>query len=50
MTTKLAKWASELDQIVKSRLRMTGQAKFLPSVARLIYDWMQFEDYLGNVG
>ena len=28
---------------------MTEQAKFLPSVAGLIYDWLRFEDYLGNV-
>ena len=29
---------------------MTEQAKFLPSVVGLIYDWLRFEDYLGNVG
>lgn len=29
---------------------MTEQAKFLPSVAGLIYNSLRFEDYLGNVG
>ena len=29
---------------------MTKRAKFLPSVVGLIYDWLRFEDYLGNVG
>jgi site-specific recombinase XerD len=29
---------------------MAGQVRFLPSVAGQIYDCLQFEDYLGNVG
>ena len=50
MTTKLAKWASEHDQIIKSRLSYGHQAKSLPSEAGLAYDWLRFKGYLGNVG
>ena len=50
MTTKLAKWASEHDQIIKSRLSYGHQAKSLPSEAGLAYDWLRFNGYLGNVG
>ena len=50
MTTKLAKWASEHDQIIKSRLSYGHQAKSLPSEAGFVYDWLRFNGYLGNVG
>ena len=50
MTTKLAKWASEHDQIIKSRLSYGHQAKSLLSEAGLAYDWLIFNGYLGNVG
>ena len=50
MTTKLAKWASEHDQIIKSRLSYGHQAKLLSSVTYLAYEWLRFEGYLGNVG
>ena len=50
MTTKLAKWASEHDQIIKSRLSYGHQAKSLPSEAGLAYDWLRFNDYLGKPG
>lgn len=49
MTTKLAKWASEHDQIIKSRLSYGHQPKFLPAVAGMVYDWLRFKGYLGNV-
>ena len=35
MTTKLAEWASEHDQIIKSGLSCGHQEKFLPSAAGL---------------
>jgi len=50
MTTKLAEWASEQDQIIKSGLSCGHQEKFLPPAAEFKYDWLRVEGYLGNVG
>ena len=50
MTAKLVKSASNDGQITKSELPDGRRAKLLPSVAGSPYDWLQFEDYLGNVG
>ncbi len=50
MTAKLVKSASNDGQITKSELSDGRRAKLLPSVAESPYDWLQFEDYLGNVG
>ena len=50
MTTKVVKWGSNDGQITKSELSNGRRAKLLPSVAEFSYDWLQFEDYLGNVG
>ncbi len=50
MTKKLAEWASEHDQIIKSGLSWGHQEKFLPSVAGFAYDWLRFKGYLGNIG
>ena len=50
MTTKLGKWASNDGQITKSKLSDGCRAEFLPSVTGFDYDWLRFEDYLGNVG
>ena len=49
MTTKTANWAPELDQITKSRLSDGRRAKFLPPGPELIYSWLRFEEYMGNV-
>ncbi len=49
MTTKLAKWVSEHDQIIKSRLSYGHQPKFLPAVAGMVYGWLRLKGYLGNV-
>ena len=50
MTTKLVKRASNEGQITKSKLSDGRRAKFLPSTTEFDYDWVRFEDYLGNVG
>jgi len=50
MTTKLVKWASNDGQITKLKLPDGRRAKFLPSATEFDYDWIRFEDYLGNVG
>ena len=50
MTAKLVKSASNDGQITKSELSDGRRAKLLPSVAESPYDWLQLEDYLGNVG
>ena len=50
MTAKLIKSASNDGQITKSELSDGRRAKLLPSVAESPYDWLQFEDYLGNGG
>ena len=50
MTTKVVKWGSNDGQITKSELSTGRRANLLPSVAEFSYDWLQFEDYLGNVG
>jgi hypothetical protein len=50
MTAKLVKSASSDGQITKSELSDGRRAKLLPSVAESPYDWLQFEDYLGNAG
>jgi hypothetical protein len=50
MTAKLVKSASNDGQITKSELSDGRRAKLLPSVAESLYDLLQFEDYLGNVG
>ena len=38
MATKMVKWASNDDQIIKSRLPDGRRAKFFPSVVGLSYD------------
>ena len=50
MTTKLAKWASNNGQIIKSGLPNDRRAKYLPSVVGLAYNSLQYECYLGNIG
>ena len=50
MTTKLAKWASERDQITKSGLSDGRREKLLPTVVEVTYNWLRTEGYLGNVG
>jgi hypothetical protein len=50
MTIKLAEWASEHDQIIKSELSCGHQEKFVPSAAGFDYDWLRFKGCLGNVG
>ena len=50
MTTKLVKWASNDDQIIKSGLSDGRGAIFLPSVAECTYEWLRNDGYLGNVG
>ncbi len=50
MTAKLVKSASNDGQITKSELSDGRRTKLLLSVAESPYDWLQFEDYLGNVG
>ena len=50
MTTKMANWFSEHDQIIKLGLSDGRRAKFLSSAIARSYDWPQNGDYLGNVG
>jgi hypothetical protein len=50
MTIKTAKWASELDQIVKSRLLHDRPGKISSSGSGKQLYWRRSEGYLGNVG
>ena len=50
MTAKLVKSATNDGQIIKSELSDGRREKLLPTVAEFPYNWLQFEDYLGNVG
>ena len=50
MTRKMALWASNDGQIIKSGPPNDRRAKFLPSVVGIAYDWLRYECHLGNVG
>ena len=50
MTTKLVKWAPNDGPIARSGLSDGRRAIFLPSVAKVAYDWLRIDGYLGNVG
>jgi len=49
MRTKLAKWASDHDQISKSGLSPGSRISLLSSMEGIIYNWLRIEGYMENV-